>query len=197
MEEGKEKITAEVAKQTRAAEEDAASTVLGRKYQATTRLLEAQCETIAHLHSLLERAPPLNAHHSGEQRQLRASTNCDERLVVSGGGHGELDEAAGGDDAGGAEMKYRRAKRLVKRQSADMNVLRERLERSEATNRELSERAAAAEKSLKTTHDVSLQLRGDYSSALAEAHAELTRARKERDQEAAATVRRCRLNTTP
>ena len=140
---------------------DGADAELRRKYDASTRLLQAQCDTIERLHERLRATQTKEASDAGDGWTPAGKEN----------------------DA--LQVKYTRAKRLVKLQSVELAKARESAKRAETAAEASEARAALAERSLVETQDSALSLREDYARALERAHGEAMSLRRERDAEAA------------
>ena len=115
---------------------------LRRKYDETTRLLSAQCDTIEGLQSqirTLQRQPGTGA---GDETQ---------RTRDEDEGVGESCPGVVDDSTTEFETKYRRAKRLVKMQAVEVATLRERVQRRETSEASLQTRVAQVEEALRVT----------------------------------------------
>ena len=145
---------------------DGADAELRSKYDASTRLLQAQCDTIERLHERLR-----------EMQRLPESSN---RASEAGDGW-----TPAGKENEALQVKYARAKRLVKLQSIELAKARESAKRASTVAEASEARAALAEQSLANTQDSALSLREDYARALERAQSEATALRRERDAEAA------------
>ena len=101
---------------------DGADAELRRKYDASTRLLQAQCDTIERLHERLRATQTKEASDAGDGWTPAGKEN----------------------DA--LQVKYTRAKRLVKLQSVELAKARESAKRAETAAEASEARAALAER---------------------------------------------------
>ena len=131
---------------------DGADAELRSKYDASTRLLQAQCDTIERLHERL--------------REMQRLPESSHRASEAGDGW-----TPAGKENDALQVKYARAKRLVKLQSIELAKARESAKRASTVAEASEARAALAEQSLANTQDSALSLREDYARALSEAAA--------------------------
>ena len=146
---------------------------LRRKYDETTRLLSAQCDTIEGLQSqirTLQRQPGTGA---GDETQ---------RTRDEDEGVGESCPGVVDDSTTEFETKYRRAKRLVKMQAVEVATLRERVQRRETSEASLQTRVAQVEEALRVTQASASTLGEDYAAALETAERGRAHAMRERHQ---------------
>ena len=133
---------------------------LRSKYDETTRLLSAQCDTIERLQArirTLERQPGTNG----------GDAKPDEGECVAESCADVADESTAG-----FETKYQRAKRLVKMQAVEVATLRERVQRREIAEASLRRRVADAEEALRVARSSADTLSADYAAALETAERE-------------------------
>ena len=155
---------------------------LRRKYDETTRLLSAQCDTIEGLQSqirTLQRQPG-----TGPGDETQRTRDEDE-------GVGESCPGVVDDSTTEFETKYRRAKRLVKMQAVEVATLRERVQRRETSEASLQTRVAQVEEALRVTQASASTLDEDYAAALETAERGRAHAMRERHQ-ALAEAEACR-----
>ena len=145
---------------------------LRSKYDETTRLLSAQCDTIERLQAqirTLERQPGTNGGDAKPDEGECVAESCAE----------VTDESTAG-----FENKYRRAKRLVRMQAVEVATLRERVQRRETAEASLRSRVADAEEALRVTRVSADTLGVDYAAALETAERERAEALQARDEAA-------------
>ena len=149
---------------------------LRSKYDETTRLLSAQCDTIERLQAqirTLERQPGTNGGDAKPDEGECVAESCAE----------VTDESTAG-----FENKYRRAKRLVRMQAVEVATLRERVQRRETAEASLRSRVADAEEALRVTRVSADTLGVDYAAALETAERERAEALQARDEARAAAA---------
>ena len=98
---------------------DGADAELRSKYDASTRLLQAQCDTIERLHERL--------------REMQRLPESSHRASEAGDGW-----TPAGKENDALQVKYARAKRLVKLQSIELAKARDELIESESLKAELA-----------------------------------------------------------
>ena len=149
---------------------------LRSKYDETTRLLSAQCDTIERLQAqirTLERQPGTNGGDAKPDEGECVAESCAE---------------VADESTAGFETKYRRAKRLVKMQAVELATLRERVQRRETAEASLRSRVADAEEALRVTRVSADTLGVDYAAALETAERERAEALQARDEARAAAA---------
>ena len=149
---------------------------LRSKYDETTRLLSAQCDTIERLQAqirTLERQPGTNGGDAKPDEGECVAESCAE----------VTDESTAG-----FENKYRRAKRLVRMQAVEVATLRERVQRRDTAEASLRSRVADAEEALRVTRVSADTLGVDYAAALETAERERAEALQARDEARAAAA---------